>query len=203
MLWHCWLGGRKGIRPVKKYGGDGGVGHWLVRMEWHPAGWSVCLPLYLPLHHKVQKFSSGTGSPGWSWKKVVKRWWCGDYMVLRAYVLLTVVAMCALGSVVFFFSVLLSVFRSKHEEYPYRSVVILAFTEVDHWFAWFYKVIYLQLQRKDFLQLLDMFMCTFGLLLHQLLWIRFFSLSSFVLCSWCHSVCLKKLCQLWHALTST
>jgi len=23
----------------------------------------------LPLHHKVQKFSSGTGSPGWSWKK--------------------------------------------------------------------------------------------------------------------------------------
>ena len=23
----------------------------------------------LPLHHKVQKFSSGTGSPVWSWKK--------------------------------------------------------------------------------------------------------------------------------------
>jgi len=23
----------------------------------------------LPLHHEVQKFSSGTGSPGWSWKK--------------------------------------------------------------------------------------------------------------------------------------
>ena len=23
----------------------------------------------LSLHHKVQKFSSGTGSPGWSWKK--------------------------------------------------------------------------------------------------------------------------------------
>ena len=23
----------------------------------------------LPLHHKVPKFSSGTGSPGWSWKK--------------------------------------------------------------------------------------------------------------------------------------
>ena len=23
----------------------------------------------LPLHHKVQKFSSGTGSPGWSGKK--------------------------------------------------------------------------------------------------------------------------------------
>ena len=49
-------------------------------MEWRPAGWSVCLPLLispctikssvnLSLHHKVQKFSSGTGSPGWSEKK--------------------------------------------------------------------------------------------------------------------------------------
>jgi len=26
----------------------------------------------LPLHHIVQKFSSGTGSPGWSWKKGLK-----------------------------------------------------------------------------------------------------------------------------------
>jgi len=51
--------------------GDGGGGHWLVRMEWRPAGWSVCLPLTvkLPLHHKVEKFSSGTGSPGWCRKK--------------------------------------------------------------------------------------------------------------------------------------
>ena len=30
----------------------------------------------LPLHHKVQKFSSGTGSPGWSQKRAVKRLWC-------------------------------------------------------------------------------------------------------------------------------
>jgi len=31
----------------------------------------------LPLHHKVQKFSSGTGSPGWSRKKGGKTvvWW--------------------------------------------------------------------------------------------------------------------------------
>ena len=51
-------------------GANDGGGHWLVRMEWRPAGWSVCLPLVnLPLHHKVQKFSSGTGSPGWSKKK--------------------------------------------------------------------------------------------------------------------------------------
>ena len=29
----------------------------------------MCLPVNLPLHHKVQKFSSGTGSPRWSRKK--------------------------------------------------------------------------------------------------------------------------------------
>ena len=29
----------------------------------------VSASINLPLHHKVQKFSSGTGSPGWSWKK--------------------------------------------------------------------------------------------------------------------------------------
>jgi len=27
--------------------GDGGGGHWLVRMEWHAAGWLVCLPLLI------------------------------------------------------------------------------------------------------------------------------------------------------------
>jgi len=49
--------------------GDGGGGHWLVQMEWRPAGWSVCLPLLIFPCTKVQKFSSGTGSPGWSRKK--------------------------------------------------------------------------------------------------------------------------------------
>jgi len=29
----------------------------------------VSVSANLPLHHKVQKFSSGTGSPGWSRKK--------------------------------------------------------------------------------------------------------------------------------------
>jgi len=29
----------------------------------------VSASVNLPLHHKVQWFSSGTGSPGWSWKK--------------------------------------------------------------------------------------------------------------------------------------
>jgi len=46
VLWYCWLGGRKGIRPVKNIWDDGG-GHWLVRMEWRPDGWSLCLPLLI------------------------------------------------------------------------------------------------------------------------------------------------------------
>jgi len=40
---------------------------------------SVSASVNLPLHHKVQNFSSGAGSPGWSRKKscktVVVRWW--------------------------------------------------------------------------------------------------------------------------------
>jgi len=79
VLWCCWLGGRKGIRPVKNMGGwwrwalispDGVVPSRMV---------SVSASVNLPLHHKVQKFSSGTGSPGWSRKKgrkiVMVRWW--------------------------------------------------------------------------------------------------------------------------------
>ena len=41
----------------------------------------VSASVNLPLHHKVQKFTSGTGSPGWSWKKVRKTVvarWCGS-----------------------------------------------------------------------------------------------------------------------------
>jgi len=41
---------------------------------------SVSASVSLPLHHKVQKFSSGTGSPRWSQKKGRKTvvWlWCG------------------------------------------------------------------------------------------------------------------------------
>jgi len=60
-------------------GEDGGGGHWLVRMEWRPAGSSgVSASVNLPLHHEVQKFSSATGWPGWSRKKAVNGcgvWW--------------------------------------------------------------------------------------------------------------------------------
>jgi len=54
------------------------VGWWrwaLVGPYWvapsRMVGVSACVNL--PLHHKVQKFSAGTGSPGWSRKRAVKR----------------------------------------------------------------------------------------------------------------------------------
>jgi len=62
------VGRQEGHLAHKNMGDDGG-GHWLFQMEWRPARWSVCLRLNLPLHHKVQKFYSGTGSPGCSRKK--------------------------------------------------------------------------------------------------------------------------------------
>ena len=46
-------------------------------MEWHPAVIvGVSASVNVPLHHKVQKFSSGTGSPGWPRKKCCKRVVC-------------------------------------------------------------------------------------------------------------------------------
>jgi len=43
----------------------------------------VSASVNLPLHRKVQKFFSGTGSPGWSRKKGLKTvvWWCGMALI--------------------------------------------------------------------------------------------------------------------------
>jgi len=77
VLWHCWLGGRKGIRPVKNMGG------WWRWALVSPDGVApsrmvgVSASVNLPLHHKVQKFSSGTSLPGGPGKRAVKRLWCG------------------------------------------------------------------------------------------------------------------------------
>jgi len=75
VLWRCWLGGRKGIRPVK---------NWVVGC-WH----GVCLeqgadlhmaqlmplPLTVSCFSKIQIgfYLSGTGSPGSPRKRAVKR----------------------------------------------------------------------------------------------------------------------------------
>ena len=60
--------------------GGGGGGHWLVR-SWMV---SVSASVNLPLHYEVQKFFSGTGSPGWSQKK-------GHKMVVCVYVCVCVI----------------------------------------------------------------------------------------------------------------
>jgi len=41
---------------------------------------SVSASVNLPLHHKVQKFSSGTAYLGGPGKKAVKRLWCGGFV---------------------------------------------------------------------------------------------------------------------------
>ena len=66
------VGRQEGHPACKKWGGDGGGWHWLLVS---PDGVApscmvnVSASVNLPLHHKVQKFSSGTGSPGWSQRK--------------------------------------------------------------------------------------------------------------------------------------
>jgi len=68
----CWLGGRNGIWPVKNIAG------WWRWALVSPDGLApsrmvgVSASVNLQLHHKAQKFSSATGSPGWSWKKGCK-----------------------------------------------------------------------------------------------------------------------------------
>jgi len=61
------VGWQEGHPACKKWG-DGGDGHCLVRTEMV----SMYASVNLLLHRKVQKYSSGTGSPGWSWKKGCK-----------------------------------------------------------------------------------------------------------------------------------
>ena len=62
------VGWQEGVRPVKN-------GGWWMWALLSPDGVApirmvgVSASVNLPLHHKVQKFSSGTGSPGWSQKR--------------------------------------------------------------------------------------------------------------------------------------
>jgi len=57
---------------------DGGGGHWLVRMEWHLAGWSVCLSLLIsPCTIKSRSSLLAPAHPGGPGKRAVKWLWCG------------------------------------------------------------------------------------------------------------------------------
>ena len=54
--------------------GDGGGGRWLVRMEWRPAGWSVCLPLLVfPCTIKSRSSLLAPAHPDGPGKRAVKR----------------------------------------------------------------------------------------------------------------------------------
>ena len=68
--------------PACKKMGDGGGGHWLVRMEWRPAGWSVCLPLLIfPCTIKSRSSVLALAHPGGPGKRAVKRLSCGVYII--------------------------------------------------------------------------------------------------------------------------
>jgi len=69
------LVGRQEGHPACKKMGDGGRGHWLVRMEWRPTGWSVCLPvLIFPCTIKSRSSLLAPAHPDGPWKMVVV--WC-------------------------------------------------------------------------------------------------------------------------------
>ena len=83
MLWHCWLGGRKDIRPVKNMGG------WWRWVLVSPDGVApsrmvgVSASVNLPLHHKVRSSLLAPADPGGAGKRAPKRlwWWWRQWTV--------------------------------------------------------------------------------------------------------------------------
>ena len=75
------LVGRQEGHPAHKKLGDGGGGHCLVRIELHPARWSMCLPLLIfPCTIKTRGSLLASAHPGGPGKRVVKRlWWWWYY----------------------------------------------------------------------------------------------------------------------------
>jgi len=79
--------------PACKKWVDAGGWYCLVRMEWHPAGWLVCLPL-LVFSCTIKSRSSllALAHPGGPGKRAVKQLWCGvvrkivDEVVAECYV---------------------------------------------------------------------------------------------------------------------
>ena len=63
------------------HAGDGGGGHWLVQMEWHPAGLSVYLPLLIfPCTIKSRSSLLAPAHARGPRKKAVKRLWLWSEM---------------------------------------------------------------------------------------------------------------------------
>ena len=72
------VGWQEGHPACKKWGDDGG-GHWLVRMEWRPAGLSACLSLLIFSCTIKSGSLLALAHPGGHGKRAVKRswWWYG------------------------------------------------------------------------------------------------------------------------------
>jgi len=70
------VGWQEGHPACKKYLEDGGDGYWLVRMEWRPSGWSVCLPLLIfPCTIKSRGSLLVSAHPGGPGKRAIERLW--------------------------------------------------------------------------------------------------------------------------------
>jgi len=78
------VGRQEGHPACKKYGEDGGGGQWLlVRMEWHPAGWSMCLPLLIfPCTTKSRSSLLAPTHPGDPGKRAVKGCGGGNQLLI-------------------------------------------------------------------------------------------------------------------------
>jgi len=85
------VGRQEGHPARKQYRGDGGGWHWLVRMEWRPAGWSLCLPLLIfPCTIKSRSSLLAPAHPGGPRKRAVKWLW--------SVLVVTVVSKQAMGT---------------------------------------------------------------------------------------------------------
>ena len=74
------VGWQEGHLACKKW--DGGDGHCLVRMEWRPAGWSVCLPLLIfPYTIKSRGSLLALSHPDGPGKRAVK--WLYDNQIWK------------------------------------------------------------------------------------------------------------------------
>ena len=77
------LVGRQEGHPAYKKWGDGGGGHYLVRMEWRPVGWSLCVPLLVfPCTVESRSSLLAPAHLGGTGKRDVKQLWCGVVVVV-------------------------------------------------------------------------------------------------------------------------
>jgi len=71
------------------------VGHWLVQMEWRPAGWSVCLPLLIsPCTVKSRSSLLALAHPGGPGERAIKRLWWMVYVYVCMCACMCVCSSC-------------------------------------------------------------------------------------------------------------